>query len=166
MFLLLLFSSQNFNIQSIAERKISFPLNPPQKLITDYSARQDTSLRSLHLPFLSLYSLSHPSNKNLTTLLGILMSFFFMNPIIIFNPLIKFPNQGPVLGQYVAVNTLPYLEYIVSLNPSVPAPYKLSHYVGAFLMESHFMWSVCLPFINDNLRVLQSKLIPTLSVSG
>ena len=86
-----------------------------------------------------------------------------MTPILRFYTLIKFPNQGSLLGQSVAVNTLPSLEYILSTNPSDPASYNLDQVMGSFLVEFHYRWSSYIHFLNENLGVIQSKLVHTSS---
>ena len=97
----------------------------------------------------------------MTTLLVILNYSFFMTPVLSFDCLINFPNQGPLVVQAVSANTIPSLKYILSPNPNYPAPYQLSQAMDPFLVDSHFRWSVCFLFLNKNLRSLQSKLVTT-----
>ena len=105
-FLLFLVSSQKFNITSSDSSKTSSTLYPPQKSITTASSRQATSLQSSKLPLLTLHYFSHPSNKYKSTLLVIHKSCFFITPILIFDPLVIFPNKCHLVVQDVAYTTL------------------------------------------------------------
>ena len=89
-----------------------------------------------------------------------------MTPILSFGLLTNLSNQGPLVGQAVAFNTISSLEYIVPPNPSKPVSYKLAQSVGPFLVYSHFMFFLRLTFFNENLSVVQAKLIPTIYIRG
>ena len=159
-----LFYSQNLSIPFRDPRRTSSPRKPPQKPITTSVSKQDIYLILIR-PSIPHYT-SYTPNKAFIISLETPKSCLLITPIQSFDPRIKFPNHGPLVGHTVYLSFSPSLELMVSPNTNTPAPYKFTHAVGPFLMLSHCMLPTYLPLLRDILRATQATPIPTSSFRG